>query len=68
MSSTPGRGEDAGFYWLAIGVRMAGELYLCAIIARDIWRPRHDPVRGLGHHGAGQSAQSSSTRSNVVAV
>ena len=39
-----GRGGDAGFYWIAIGIRIAGELYLCAIIVRDILRPVHDPV------------------------
>ena len=34
----PGGGEDAGFYWLAILVRVAGELYLCALVVRDLWR------------------------------
>ncbi|KQY57408.1 MULTISPECIES: glycosyltransferase family 87 protein [unclassified Nocardioides] len=41
----PGGGDDPGFYWLAIVVRMACELYLVAIIVRDILRPHHDPVR-----------------------
>ena len=36
---------DAGFYWVAIVVRMLAELYLVAIVARDIWWPEHDPVR-----------------------
>jgi uncharacterized membrane protein len=43
----PGGGEDAGFYWIGIGVRMAGELYLVALVARDVLRPTRDPVRGL---------------------
>ncbi|MBF4163921.1 glycosyltransferase family 87 protein [Nocardioides acrostichi] len=34
----PGGGGDAGFYWLAIAVRMAGELYLVALIVRDLLR------------------------------
>lgn len=66
----PSGGEDAGFYWLAIVVRVAGELYLCAMVARDIWWPRHDPVRisAMGSTSAEPPAQLSSTRSNVVAV
>jgi hypothetical protein len=42
----PGDGGDAEFYWLAILVRMAGELYLVAVVARDVMWPLHDPVRG----------------------
>jgi uncharacterized membrane protein len=61
----PGGGEDAGFYWLAIVVRVAAELYLCAVVARDIWWPRHDPVHATA---MSRSAQRISTRSNVVAV
>ncbi len=41
----PAGGGDAGFYWLAIVVRAAVELYLVALVVRDIWRPEHDPVR-----------------------
>jgi len=40
----PGSGDDAGFYWLAIVVRMLGELYLVALVVRDVLRPHHDPV------------------------
>lgn len=40
----PGSGDGAGFYWLAILVRMAGELYLVGIVARDVLAARHDPV------------------------
>jgi uncharacterized membrane protein len=42
----PGDGGDAEFYWLAILLRLAGELYLVAVVARDVLWPRHDPVRG----------------------
>ena len=41
----PAGGGDVGFYWVAIGVRVAAELYLAALVVRDILRPDHDPVR-----------------------
>jgi len=37
-------GGDAGFYWVAIVLRMLAELYLVAIVVRDIWRPHQDAV------------------------
>ena len=37
-------GGDAGFYWVGIVVRVLGELYLAAVIVRDLYRPDHDPV------------------------
>ncbi len=40
----PAGGGDAGFYWVAIVVRMLAELYLVAVVARDVLRPEHDPV------------------------
>ncbi|MEJ7832876.1 MAG: glycosyltransferase 87 family protein [Nocardioides sp.] len=44
----PAGGGDAGFYWVAILLRMAVELYLVVLVARDIWWPEHDPVaRGV---------------------
>ena len=58
----PSAGEDAGAYWLAILVRMAAELYLVAIVARDVLRPAHDPVVEV------RGRQSTTTRSNAVAV
>jgi uncharacterized membrane protein len=61
----PSAGQDVGFYWVAIGVRMAGELYLVAIVARDVLHPRHDPVRD---GWVPEPPQLTSTRSNVVAV
>lgn len=41
---TPAGGGDAGFYWVGIAVRVLGELYLAAVIVRDLYRPEHDPV------------------------
>ncbi|WP_110207183.1 glycosyltransferase family 87 protein [Nocardioides daejeonensis] len=41
----PGSGDQPGFYWIAIGLRIACELYLIGIVVRDILRPRHDVVR-----------------------
>ena len=35
---------DAVAYWVAIVVRIAAELYLVAVVARDVLRPAHDPV------------------------
>jgi uncharacterized membrane protein len=64
----PGGGEDAGFYWLAIAIRISAELYLCAMVARDVWWPREDPVHTTALGLAGPPGQAISTRSNVVAV
>lgn len=44
----PAGGADAGFYWVAIAVRMLAELYLVAVVVRDIVRPEHDVVREHG--------------------
>lgn len=60
----PAGGDDAGFYWLAVVLRMLAELYLVGIVVRDIWRPDRDPVRQT----APELPQASTTRSNVVAV
>jgi uncharacterized membrane protein len=40
----PAGGGDAGFYWVAILLRMVTELYLVAVVVRDIRRPWRDPV------------------------
>jgi len=56
----PSGGGDAGFYWIAIILRMLAELYLVAVVVRDIWWPEHDPVV--------LPAQLTMTRSNAVAV
>ncbi|TYL55521.1 DUF2029 domain-containing protein [Nocardioides sp. BGMRC 2183] len=57
----PAGGGDAGFYWLAILVRVLGELYLAGVIVRDMYRPAHDPVKA-------EPQSVISTRSNAVAV
>lgn len=56
----PAAGGDAGFYWAAIVLRLAAELWLVAMVVRDIWSPRHDPVRATTYVRT--------TRSNAVAV
>lgn len=38
-------GGGAPVYDLAIWVRVAAQLYLVAVVVRDVVRPRHDPVR-----------------------
>jgi uncharacterized membrane protein len=38
-------GDGSPTYDLAIWVRVAAQLYLVAVVARDVWRPEHDPVR-----------------------
>lgn len=40
----PAAGDEPGFYWLAIVVRMVCELYLVAIVVRDVLQPWRDPV------------------------
>ncbi|WP_228942009.1 glycosyltransferase family 87 protein [Nocardioides sp. Leaf374] len=74
----PGGGGDAGFYWVAIVVRVAGELYLTALVVRDVLRPERDPVRAAPDLGGGSAApglppgggagQETTTRSNDVVV
>ena len=58
-------GQDAPVYWIAIVIRMIGELYLVAIVARDVLHPRYDAAR-VG--GLPDPPQVTSTRSNAVAV
>lgn len=58
----PAGGGDAGFYWAATLLRMAAELYLVAVVVRDLWDPRRDPVRQTSRPYA------VTTRSKVVAV
>ena len=41
-------GAPDRFYWVAIVVRVLAELYLIAVIVRDIVVPRKDPVREDG--------------------
>ena len=56
----PAGGGQAGFYWVAIGIRVAAQCYLAAVVARDVLRPDHDPVW--------EERQLTRTRSKPVAV
>lgn len=40
-------GDDL-VYWLAILVRVSGQLWLAGLVVRDLMRPQHDPVRADG--------------------
>lgn len=42
----PGNGSELTLYWIGVMVRVAGQLYLAALIVRDVLRPERDPVRG----------------------
>jgi uncharacterized membrane protein len=46
--TSPSAGPTDRFYWLAILVRLAAELYLAVLVVRDVLRPWHDPVRSDG--------------------
>ena len=59
----PSGGGDAGFYWVAIVVRVLAELYLAGLVVRDVLRPSNDPVRA-----GPEPDQVMTTRSNIVAV
>ena len=43
-----GDGGESPIYWLAIVLRIAAQLWLVGVVARDVWRPAHDPVRMSG--------------------
>jgi uncharacterized membrane protein len=43
LASSATNGE-ATVYWIAIVLRMLAELYLVAVVVRDLLRPWHDPV------------------------
>ncbi|GAA1906136.1 glycosyltransferase 87 family protein [Nocardioides lentus] len=55
-----GSGGDSPFYWVAIVLRVAAELWLVAVVVRDVLRPERDPV--------GRPGQSRVTSSNDVVV
>ncbi|HSE70135.1 MAG TPA: glycosyltransferase 87 family protein [Nocardioidaceae bacterium] len=47
--TAPGAADtEDRFYWVAIVVRVLCELYLMAVVVRDVLSPRHDPVRADG--------------------
>ncbi|GAB2980104.1 glycosyltransferase family 87 protein [Nocardioides montaniterrae] len=41
---SPDGGGNAGFYWLGIVVRVAGEVYLAVMIIREMFRPEPAPA------------------------
>lgn len=43
----PGNGSEVGLYQIAIGIRLAGQLYLVVLIVLDVLRPGRDPVRAV---------------------
>jgi uncharacterized membrane protein len=45
---TPNRGLDKEAYGATVLLHIAGTLYLCAMIVRDIRHPEYDPVREAG--------------------
>lgn len=47
-ASTPDRALPAPWYGAFLLVRVAGLLWLVAVVVRDMWRPEHDPVRATG--------------------
>jgi uncharacterized membrane protein len=44
FTSSSVSGAPDRLYWLAIFVRVAAEVYLMAVVVRDVLRPWHDPV------------------------
>ncbi|SDD23229.1 glycosyltransferase family 87 protein [Auraticoccus monumenti] len=44
----PGNGGPDVGYWLAVLVRLAAEIWVAAVVVRDVWWPHHDPVRSPG--------------------
>jgi uncharacterized membrane protein len=45
---TPNRGLDKEAYGVTVALHIAGTLWLCWMIVRDIRSPQHDPVRADG--------------------
>jgi uncharacterized membrane protein len=46
--TSPADGSTDHVYWLAIVLRICAEVYLMALVARDILKPWNDPVRADG--------------------
>jgi hypothetical protein len=40
----PAGGGQAGFYWVAVGLRVAAQVYLGTVVVRDILLPAYDVV------------------------
>lgn len=63
-----GGGDDAPFYWLAIVIRVAAQLYLAAMIIKDMYDPDHDPVRWTEPAPEWAEDQDSTVSSKTVVV
>lgn len=50
FTSSSVSGAPDRLYWLAIFVRVAAQLYLMAVVVRDVVRPWHDPVLNEDEH------------------
>ena len=58
-------------YWVAIGIRVAAELWLAGVVVRDVLLPERDPVRADGVTDdpmEPSTAQEKVVRSNVAVV
>ena len=44
----PGDSSADRIYWLAVIIRLGTQLWVVALVVRDILRPAHDPVRAGG--------------------
>lgn len=44
----PGAGTQERLYWLAVGLRVAVQLWLCLLVVADVVNPRRDIVRADG--------------------
>lgn len=49
----PGAGGPDRLYWAAVVVRIVVQLWLCARVIGDMWRPEGDVVRAAGLAGSG---------------
>jgi uncharacterized membrane protein len=64
-------GADDTTYWIAIGLRVAAQLWLVALVVRDVLRPEQDPVRADGVTDdpmEPSTVQETAVRSNVAVV
>jgi uncharacterized membrane protein len=66
-ASSVAGGQDVA-YGTAIVLRVVAELWLGAVVVRDVLRPERDPVRAWEARTGAWSGQARSTRSNAVAV
>ncbi|MDX6354714.1 MAG: hypothetical protein QOF98_1617, partial [Streptomyces sp.] len=53
VTGTKHHGLTADAYHLAIAIHLLGELYLCALVVRDIMLPEYDPLRQNGEDDPG---------------